>query len=54
MTYPFIAVGLTALFVVYIVYLLFFKKDKKQLKDALLPGLIFISVWIVLYIFLIK
>lgn len=49
MTYPFIPIGLMAVFVFYVLYLLFVRKDKRQLKAALRPGLFFISVWAVLY-----
>ena len=54
MTYPFIPIGLIAVFIVYILYLLFIKKDMKKLKIALYPGLFFIAVWAVVYYFLLK
>jgi hypothetical protein len=49
MTYPFIAIGLTAVFIVYTLYLLLIKKDIKKFKTVLLPGLVFIAIWAVLY-----
>ena len=49
MTYPFIAIGLTAVFIVYILYLLLIKKDIKKFKAVLLPGLVFIAIWAIIY-----
>jgi FtsH-binding integral membrane protein len=54
MTYPFIPIGLIAVFIVYMLYLLVIKKDMKKLKIALYPGLFFIIVWAVIYYFLLK
>lgn len=54
MTYPFIAVGLTAIFIVYVLYLLIIKRDMKKLKTVLYPSLFFIAVWGVIYYFLVK
>ncbi|MCC7524981.1 MAG: hypothetical protein IT250_09170 [Chitinophagaceae bacterium] len=54
MTYPLIALGLTVVFVVYLLYLLLVKKDKKTVKDFLYPGLFFIAVWTVVYFLWIK
>lgn len=54
MTYPFIPIGLIAIFIVYVLYLLLIKKDKKQLKSVLPFGLIFIGVWAVIYYFLLR
>ena len=52
MTYPFIPIGLFAVFVVVVLYLLIVKRDMKKLKAVLSPGLFFIVIWIVIYYFL--
>ena len=49
MLYLYIPLGLIAVFVVFILYLLIVKKDRKQVKAFLYPGLLFIGVWAVLY-----
>ncbi len=54
MTYSFIPIGLIAVFIVYVLYLLFFKKDMKRLKAVLYPGLFFIAIWVVIYYFILK
>lgn len=54
MTYSFIPIGLIAVFIVYVLYLLFFKKDMKRLKTVLYPGLFFIAIWVVIYYFILK
>lgn len=54
MTYPFIPIGLIAIFIVYVLYLLLIKKDIKKLKSILYPGLFFIAIWVVIYYFLLK
>ena len=52
MLHLYIPLGLIALFAGYIVYLLIARKDKKQLKAYLYPGLLFIGLWVVLYCWL--
>lgn len=54
MTYTFIPIGLIAIFIVYVLYLLLIKKDMKKLKSILYPGLFFIAIWFVIYYFLLK
>ena len=54
MMYPFIPIGLTAVFIVYVLYLLIIKKDIKKLKTVLYPGLFFIAIWAVIYYFLLR
>lgn len=54
MVYPLIPLGLVAVFVGYILYLLFIKKDRKQVKAVIGPGLFFIAVWVLIYYFLLK
>lgn len=54
MTYPFITIGLTIVFVVYLLYLLLIKKDFKKLKAFLYPGLFFIAVWVAIYFLWLK
>jgi len=45
----YIPIALFVLFVGYILYMLIVKKDKKQLKDFLYPGVLFIGSWVLLY-----
>jgi len=55
MIYPFITIGLLAVFIIYILYLAVVKKDlKSKMQTVVLPGLFFIGVWVVLYYFLLK
>lgn len=54
MTYPLIAIGPIAVFIIQIVYQLLVKNDMRKLKTALYPGLVFIAVWAVFYYFLLK
>lgn len=54
MTYPFIPIGLIAVFILYILYLFVFKKDIQKVKTILYPGLFFIAVWAIIYYFLLK
>jgi len=55
MLYPFIAIGLLIVFVAYILYLAFVKKDLKQnLRKVVYPGIFFISVWASLYFLVLK
>ena len=54
MTYPFIPIGLISIFILVILYLLIIKKDMKQLKTVLYPGLFFIVLWAFIYYFLLK
>lgn len=54
MLYPFVSIGLIVIFAIYILYLLIIKKDLKQLKTVLFPGLFFIAVWAVMYYFLLQ
>lgn len=49
MTYPFIPIGLIAIFIVYVLYLLLIERDTKKLKSILYPGLFFIAIWVVIY-----
>ena len=51
MTYPLIPIGLIAVFVVAVLYLLIIKKDMKKVKSVLYPGLFFIGIWVVIYYF---
>lgn len=53
MTYPFIPIGLIAVFIVYVIYLLI-RKDKKQLKVVLPTGIAFIAIWAAIYYLLLK
>lgn len=51
MTYPFIPIGLIAVFVVVVLYLLIIKKDMKLFKNVLYPGLFFSVIWGIIYYF---
>ena len=53
MTYPIIPMVLIPVFLGYVLYLIFIKKDlKSQFKTVVLPGALFIVIWAVLYYFL--
>lgn len=54
MTYPFIPIGLIAIYIVYVLYLLLVKKDIIKIKSILYPGLFFVAIWAVIYFFLLK
>jgi hypothetical protein len=54
MTYPFIPIGLIALFIAYVLYLLLIKKDSKAFRMVLFPGLFFTAIWAVIYFFWLK
>lgn len=54
MTYPFIPIGLITIYIVYVLYLLIFKKDIKKINSILYPGLFFVAIWGVIYFFLLK
>jgi hypothetical protein len=54
MIYPFIPVGLILILILFVLYLLIIKKDMKQLKTILYPGLFFIAIWAVIYYVLFK
>jgi len=53
--YTYIPLGLIAIFLGYILYLAFVKKDvKSKLKSVVLPGVFFIAVWAAIYYFILK
>ena len=54
MTYPFVPIGLIAIFIVYVLYLLLIKKDIKMLKSILYQGLPFVAIWGIIYYFLLR
>ena len=54
MTYPFIPIGLLAVFIIVLVYLMIFKKDMKKFRMVLYPGLFFTAIWVVIYYFMLK
>ncbi len=43
---------LIAIFVVYILHLVLSKKDSKTIKKVLYPGLFFIAIWVVIFLFI--
>ena len=55
MTYPFIPIGLAAVFLGYVLYSAFVKKNlKAQMNTVVFPGLFFVAIWGVVYFFLLK
>jgi uncharacterized BrkB/YihY/UPF0761 family membrane protein len=54
MIYPFIPVGLILILILFALYLLIIKKDMKQLKTVLYPGIFFIAIWAIIYYVLFK
>jgi len=53
MTYPFITIGLAILFIGYIVYLAFIKKNiQTKLLTEVVPGFVFLAVWVAMYMVL--
>ena len=54
MAYSFIPLGLIAIFAVYILYLVFIRKDWKKAQTLLYPGIFFIAVWAVIYYFMLR
>lgn len=52
MFYPLIPIGLTALFILYVLYLALIKKElKAKFKTVVLPGLFFLAIWAAIYFF---
>lgn len=49
MTYPFIPIGLIAVFIVVVLYLAIIKKDRRKMAMVLYPGLFFIAIWAAIY-----
>lgn len=45
----FIPIGLVTAFLIYVIYLLLYKKDRKKLKRVFYPGLFFIAVCMIIY-----
>ncbi|WP_187695259.1 hypothetical protein [Chryseobacterium sp.] len=54
MTYPLIPIGLIIIFIIYVIYLAFVKKDMQMLRSVLYPGLFFITVWALIYYFMLR
>ncbi len=54
MIYTLIPIGLIAVFVIYVLYQLIVKKDVKQIRTVLLPGVLFIAIWVAIYWFWLK
>jgi len=53
--YPVIPIGLIAVFIAYVLYLLLVKKNlKSRINTVVLPGLFFIAVWLIIYYFILK
>ena len=54
MTYPFIPIGLLAVFIIVLAYFMIFKKDMKKFRMVLYPGLFFATIWVVIYYFMFR
>ena len=54
MTFSLIPIGLAAIFIIYVLYLLIIRKDIKKLNTVLYPGLFFIAIWAIMYYFFLK
>lgn len=54
MLFSVIPIGLIAVFIGYVFYLLLIKKDMEKLKSVLLPGIFFVAVWAAIYFWLLK
>jgi hypothetical protein len=55
MTYLFIPIALTIVFVIYVLYLAVVRKNlKTKMKTIVLPGFIFIAIWAVMYCLVLK
>lgn len=49
----YIPIGLTVVFLLYILYLGWIKKDlKARFKSVVLPGLLFVGVWALIYLWI--
>ncbi len=50
MLYPFISIGLTAVFIIYLLYAGLVKKNlRSQLHTVVFPGLFFLIAWFVMF-----
>lgn len=54
MAYMLLPALLAGVFAGYLAYLFFWKKDPATLKAVLYPGLFFVSIWALLYYFVLK
>lgn len=54
MFYLYIPIGLTALFLVYVLYLAFSKQLKTKFRTAVLPGLFFVGIWGAIYFLMLR
>lgn len=52
MLYPFISVGLIVVFIIYLLYILFVKRDFEGQKNNILVGLFFLVIWGIIYYYL--
>ncbi len=51
----FLPIVFTALFILYVLYLAFIKKNlRANLTQIIYPGLFFVAVWILLYFLILK
>jgi uncharacterized BrkB/YihY/UPF0761 family membrane protein len=48
---PLVLIGI---FIIYLLYLVITKAEPKKIKQVLLPGMFFTSVWLLIYIFVFK
>lgn len=54
MFYLYIPIGLTALLLIYVLYLAFSKQLKRKFRTTVLPGLFFIGIWGTIYFFIVR
>lgn len=54
MVYLILPALLTVVYIVYLVYLFFWKRDIMKFRAVLYPGLVFISMWVLLYYFVFR
>lgn len=54
MSYLLLPIALTVAFVLYILYLVFYRKNKARLKAVLPIGALFLAIWALGYYFFLK
>ncbi len=54
MAYMILPALLTVAYIGYLVYLFFWKRDVMKFRAVLYPGLVFISMWALLYYFVLR
>lgn len=54
MAYMILPALLTVVYIAYLVYLFFWKRNLMKFREVLYPGLGFISMWVLLYYFVFR